>query len=76
MALCMIILNIHLFIMEKIKVLIADDLEIIIEGVEALAAGATGGGPHWWVLPAAPLVAALTALIATRLAAHIVLRRG
>lgn len=47
-----------------------------IEGVEAIAAGVADYGPAWWLAPVAPLVAGITALIATRIAAFVVLRRG
>ncbi|MEL7462529.1 MAG: cell division protein FtsX [Pseudomonadota bacterium] len=47
-----------------------------IDGVDALIAGASGYGPTWWLAPLAPLVAGLTALIATRIAAFVVLRRS
>lgn len=46
-----------------------------IEGVDVIAAGASGYGPAWWLAPLAPVVAGLTALIATRIAAYVVLRR-
>ncbi|MEO1613497.1 MAG: hypothetical protein AAFU55_14265, partial [Pseudomonadota bacterium] len=46
-----------------------------IEGVDTLIAGASGYGPTWWLAPLAPIVAGLTALIATRITAFVVLRR-
>ncbi len=48
-----------------------------IEGIEAIAAGPlSSGGPTWWLLPLTPMIAGLTALIATRIAAYYVLSRS
>lgn len=47
-----------------------------IEGLDALAAGGAGGGTAWWLLIAAPLLAGLTAALATRVSAYFVLRQG
>ena len=46
-----------------------------IDGVEAIAAGVADYGPTWWLAPVAPFIAAATALISTRIAAYVVLRR-
>ena len=47
-----------------------------IGGIDAISGGAEAAGPTWWLAPLAPLVAALTALVSTRIAAFVVLRKA